>query len=140
MHGRRREGPCGSLPQQLVDGHVGGLALDVPERHVDGGDGRHRDRTAAPVCAAVEELPGVLDLRGVAADEELDDVVLEVADHGELAAIDRGIAEAGEAVIRRQLERDEVAIRTGDNDFYLGDIHSCLSAFVWRISGTGHTA
>ena len=49
--------------EQLVDRQAGRLALDVPQRGVDGGDRGHRHRPAPPVGAVVEVLPGVLDAR-----------------------------------------------------------------------------
>ena len=68
----------GPAAEQLVHGESGGLALDVPQGRVDGGDGRHGDRAAPPVGALVEVLPGVLDPRRVAADEARDHMVGEV--------------------------------------------------------------
>ena len=55
--------------EQVVDGRVERFALDVPQRHVDGGDGGHRDRAAPPVGSAIEILPDVFDLERIAADE-----------------------------------------------------------------------
>ena len=55
--------------EQLVERHVRGLGLDVPERHVDGADRGHGDRAAAPVGALVEVLPDVLGAHRVLADE-----------------------------------------------------------------------
>ena len=55
------------------------LALDVPQRHVDRGDRRHRHRAAPPVRALVEVLPDVLDALRVAADQQRAEVVGEVA-------------------------------------------------------------
>ena len=61
--------------KQVVDGSLQGFAFDVPEGHVDGGDGGHGDGAAAPVGSAVEILPDVFDLKRIAADEAGDQVV-----------------------------------------------------------------
>ena len=95
--------------EQLVERQPGDLALDVPERHVDRGDRRHRHRPAAPVGAAVEVLPGVLDAVRVAVDQQRHDVLAQVGGDRQLAPVEGRVAEPGDAVIGRQLERDEVA-------------------------------
>ena len=61
--------------QQVVDGRVQRLALDVPERNVNGADCRHGHRTAPPVCTAIEILPDILGLEGIAANEAWKHVV-----------------------------------------------------------------
>ena len=55
--------------EQLVDGHAQGLALDVPEGHVDAAQGAGQDRAAAVEGVAVDRLPVVDDLARVLADE-----------------------------------------------------------------------
>ena len=74
---------------------------------------------------AVEELPGVLDLGGVRADQQRNDMLGEVRDDGELAAVERRVAQAGVALVGRELQRDEVAVGTRDDDFCLVDDHDC---------------
>src|SRR5207249_3088168 len=66
----------GLAAEEVVDGDVEGLALDVPEGDVDGGDGGHGDGAAPPVGSAIEILPDVFGLEGVSADEAGEDVVL----------------------------------------------------------------
>ena len=102
--------------EQLVERHPRRLGLDVPQRGVDRGDRRHRDRPAAPVGALVEQLPGVLDARRVAAGQQRADVLAQVRRDRQLAAVERRVAEAGQPVAGRQLERDEVAPRAADDD------------------------
>ncbi len=114
--------------EELVDGEAGGLALDVPERGVDGRDGRHGDRTATPVAALVEVLPGVLDAGRVPAHEERADVVGEVAGDGQLAAVESRVADAGDALVRGDLEGHEVAARGGHDDLGVDDLHPLTSA------------
>ena len=107
--------------EQLVERQPGDLGLDVPERHVDRGDRRHRDRAASPVGAAVEVLPGVLDRVRVPADEQRRDVVPEVGRDGELPPVERGVTQAGDAVGGDDAQRDEIAARRGDDDVGGGD-------------------
>ncbi len=45
----RQDPAAGGAAEQLVERHSGGLGLDVPQRHVDGGDGGHGDGPAPPV-------------------------------------------------------------------------------------------
>ena len=96
--------------EEVVDGGVERLALDVPESDVDGGDGGHGDGASAPVGSAVEVLPDVLGLEGVTADDAGEDVVLEVGGDGELAAVEGGVAEAIDPFVGVDAEGDEVAI------------------------------
>src|SRR5690606_8485688 len=100
------------------------------ERRVYRGDGAHRHRATPPVGALVEVLPGVLDAPRIATDEERQQVVVQVARDGELAAVERGVAEAGDAILRRQLEGDEVPAGTGDDDPGVGDPHAATAARV----------
>ncbi len=102
-------------PEQLVDGEAGDLALDVPQRHVDRGDRRHRHRAPPPIGAAVQELPGVLDARLVGPDQQRHHVLGQVRDDGELAAVQRRIAQPRHAVGGRDLQRHEVAVGTRDD-------------------------
>jgi len=52
--------------KQLVQGHPGQLALDVPQRHVNAGDGVVLDRAIAPVGILVHQLPKLFDRMGIA--------------------------------------------------------------------------
>ena len=109
------------------------------KRDVDCGNRRHRHRPASPVRAAIEELPGVLDPSGVATDQVGNDVLLQVRGDGELAAIERRIAEPDDACARLDPERDEIAPRTGDDHARVHDLaiadrafwsHGCTS--IWN--------
>jgi hypothetical protein len=51
-------------------------------------------------------------------------MVFEVAGDRQLTTVQGGIAEAGEAVLGRHLQGDEVAPRTGDEDLGVGDAHT----------------
>jgi hypothetical protein len=90
---------AGRAAEAVEDGGVEGFALDVPESDVDGGDGGHGDGAASPVGSAIEVLPDVFGLEGVAADEAGEDVVLQVGGYGELAAVEGGVAEAVDAFV-----------------------------------------
>ncbi len=108
--------------QQLIDRQARDLALDVPQRHVDGRQGGHGHRTAAPVRAAIEELPDVLDLMGVTADQAGDHVIPQEADHRQFAPVQGGVADPGDSVLGRDLQRHEVAAGTGDDDLGVDDL------------------
>jgi hypothetical protein len=109
--------------QQLVQRHAGGLGLQVPQRGVHRGDGAHGHRPAPPVGAAVQVVPDVLDLVRVAPDQAGDDMVGEVAGHRQLAAVERRVAQAGEALVGLDLEGDEIAAWAADDDLGAGDLH-----------------
>ena len=82
---------------------------------------RHRHRPAPPVGALVQELPDVLDATRVASDEQRQHVIGQIARDGQLAAVQRRVAEAVDAVLGLELQRDEVASRTADDDLAAGD-------------------
>ena len=109
--------------QQLVQRHVGGLGLDVPQRCIDRRNGAHGHRAAAPVSAFVQVLPDVFDLVRVAPDQAGDHMVLKVAHHRQLAPVQGGVADAGEAFIGFDFQGDEVAAGAADDDFGAGDFH-----------------
>ena len=109
--------------QQLVQRHVGGLGLDVPQRRVHGGDRAHGHRAAAPVGPAVQVLPDVFDLVRVAPDQAGNDVLRQVADHGQFAPVEGGVADAGQAFIGLDFQGDEVAAGAADDDAGVGDFH-----------------
>ena len=57
--------------QQLVHRHAEHLALDVPQRLIDAGNGAHEHRTAPVERAAVQGLPQMLDGERILADEHV---------------------------------------------------------------------
>ena len=117
---------AGPAAQQLVDGHPGRFALEVPQRGVDRRDRGHRDGPAPPVGALVQVLPGVLDAVPVAADQQRADVIDQIAGNRQLAAVKRRVPHAGQSVVGRELERDEVAARAADDHLGVDDPHrSC---------------
>jgi hypothetical protein len=102
--------------QQLIQGQPRDLALDVPQRHVDRGDRRHRHRATAPVGAAVQVLPGVFDPMCVAADQAGHDMILEITANGQLASVQGRIAQAVQTIVGDDFQRDEITSRTTDDD------------------------
>jgi hypothetical protein len=92
--------------EELVDRQSGHLALDVPQGDVDRRDGRRRHRAAPPVRASVRVLPGVLDGVCVASGQQ-GRVLAQVGRHGEFTAVQRGVAEAGQAVLGGDAQGDE---------------------------------
>ena len=63
------------------------------------------------------------------------DVVGEIAGDGELAAVEGGVAEAVDAFVGFDLERDEVAARGADVDGGARDLHRCVFPFCVRLRG-----
>ena len=114
--------------EQLIDRRIERLAADVPQRRIHGTDRRHGDGPAAPVGALIEVLPRVLDAPRVAADQQRDDVIGEVARHGELAAVHRRIPHAGDAVLDYELQGHDVPPRTADDDARVRDLHGAPAA------------
>ncbi|ABA53425.1 hypothetical protein BURPS1710b_A0511 [Burkholderia pseudomallei 1710b] len=110
--------------EQLIDGHAGELALDVPERHVDRGDRRHRHGPAPPVRAAIQVLPDVLDVARVPADQAREHVILQIRAHRELAPVERRVAEAVDAFVGDDLDRHEIPAGAGDDDVQPFDFHA----------------
>src|SRR5690606_11679219 len=68
-----------------------------------------------------QELEHVLDAAGVAADQVGHHVVLQVGGHGQLAAVEGGVAQPVHARGGGDLQGDEVAPRAGDDDLRVHD-------------------
>ena len=107
--------------EQLVQGHAGRFGLDVPECHIDGGDGGHADRAPAPVDATIKELPYILDLVRISPDQAGYKMFLQQGGDRQFAAIESGIANAIEPVFRLDFKGDKVTARAGDNDAGVAD-------------------
>jgi len=63
----------------------------------------------SPVRAAVEILPDVFALEWIAPDQAGDKVVVKVRGHGEFPAVQRGVAEAVDALVCRDFQRNEIS-------------------------------
>ena len=112
-----------SAAQQLINRKIGNLAFDVPQRHVDRADCRHRHWPAPPVSPPIEILPGILDLMRITADQQRADMILEVGSNGKLTSVERRIAQSGHAIIGCQFQRNEVAPWATNDDFSFGNFH-----------------
>ena len=111
--------------QELVDGQAEDLAADVPEGLVDAGDGGAHDGAGAIEAVDVHGLPVVLDLHGVAADQEVAEIV-DAGDGGAGFAFQRGFAPANDAGVGFELDEDVGAVGFGrerdSEDFHAGDL------------------
>ena len=65
-----RHAIAGLAAEEPPDRHAQILAQDVPERHLDAGDGRGADDPHAPEAMLVHHAIGLLDVAGIAADEK----------------------------------------------------------------------
>lgn len=83
--------------EQVVDGHAGNLALDIPESLVDAGERVVEHGAGAPVGADEGGVPDVLDLAGAAPDQEGRQVLVYGERDGARALGEGGAADAGEA-------------------------------------------
>ena len=106
--------------QQVADRHPQSLALDVPQRLIDAGQGTHVHGAATIEAAAVEHGPDVFDIAWVFADQ----VVGQFFDgrrHGVGAAFDHGLTPAGDTLVGLDLEK--APARRNDEGREFGDFH-----------------
>src|SRR6185437_236493 len=118
--------------EHLVQGHARKLRHNVPQRDIDRGNGRHGHRAATPIRTAIQELPRIFDASRIAADEIGNHVLLQVSGNRQLATVEGGIAETVYARARLDLQRDEIAPRTGDN--HLGRCNRTVASRTLRLS------
>src|SRR5215208_1118349 len=83
--------------EQVVQGHPRQFSLDVPERHVDAGDGIVQHRSAPPVGADREHRPDVFDVVHRAPDDLRLDVLLDRGGDSQRTLGEGGAAETVEA-------------------------------------------
>ena len=118
-----RHGGATLAADQLPHGDAEGLALDIPERHIDSRERAHEHGTAAPVGVAVVVVPERLDVHRVLADE----AVLEVVDGGaerRLLVLKRAFADAVQAFVGLHLHEHPVRAEAVDNNrLQRGDLH-----------------
>lgn len=105
-----------AAPEQVAQWSAQRLGLDIPQCHVHRGDRAHRHRPAPPIGTAIEILPDVLNPPCVAPDQHGYHMVFEIGDHRLLAPVERRVADAVHTLRRLDLERDEIASRTGHDD------------------------
>src|SRR5690606_700642 len=103
-------------PQQFVDRHSKGLALDVPERLLDAGDSAEADGAERPEAEAGHPPYDVLDAGRVLADHEGLQVLDGRADGARLP-FERRLAPAMQAgLVGQDLDEDPVAMDRVDDD------------------------
>lgn len=85
--------------EQLVDRHVEGLPLDIPQGDIDGGNRRADDAVGGIESAPEHLLPEIFNSHGILADEPLFHV-LDGPDDGLPASLQAGFADAGQTFIR----------------------------------------
>lgn len=117
--------------EQLVERHACHLCLDVPQRHVDGRNRSHRHWPAPPVGTAIEVLPDILDPLRVHSDQARDDVLFEVGDDLQLPPVQCRVADAINALIGFNLQRDEITPRAADDDPGDGNLHDRDISWLW---------
>ena len=110
--------------EEIPDGGAVVLALDVPQRDVDGAQ-RSRQDVAAERAHPVEGLLDVVDAKGVLADEVLAELV-DDRRRGVREAPGAGLADAGEAAVGR--DPDDVVgpdqIASDEESLDLLDLHA----------------
>ena len=115
--------------QQFIDRHAQRLALDVPQRDVDGRDGRGEDALRREEAAAEEHLPDVLDPRRVLADQQRLEV-LDRADHRQFAPGDARLADAVDALVGIDDDKQKIADAAPDGvAFDVGNLHRQTTPF-----------
>ena len=106
-----------------MDGRPKRLALDVPERLVDAGNGAHMDGAAAIEPAAIQDVPVILDQERIFPDQ----VIFQFVDgslHRQRPALDHRFAPAGNTFIRLDLQ-EQPAWRN-DVGGELGNFHRVM--------------
>ncbi len=104
-----RRGLAHLAAKQVVQGHPGLLALDVPKRLVHARDGVVQHRPVAPVAVGVHQPPQLPDASGIPAHQQWLQVGGDGLHHGPVALGERGAAPAIQARLRRlHLDEDEV--------------------------------
>ena len=81
--------------EQAPHGHAERLAEDVPERHLDAGDGAHPDHAEAPEAVLLQHPHGLFDVARVASDQKRREI-LDGPDHGLGFPLQRRLAPADE--------------------------------------------
>ncbi|MCY1368989.1 hypothetical protein D9M69_560030 [compost metagenome] len=114
--------------EQLMHRHAEVLALDVPEGLVDAGDGAHQHRAATVEAAAVHDVPQVLDVARVLADQIVGKLV-DGGRHRVRPALYHRLAPAADADIG--IDAQEQPARRDQEGGEAGDLHardSCCAA------------
>src|SRR5262249_7392525 len=103
---------AGRAAQQAIDGRVPQFAGDVPQGHVDAGQGVDHERATANVAVGAEDLlPEMFRTRGVLAVYEVEQRLGQGLRYARVNSLD--LAPAGDAVVRLDLEEDRRASPVG---------------------------
>ena len=118
-----RNGVADLAAQQLVNGDVQRLALDVPQGHFHPGQGAHEHGAAPPVGVPVAVVAEGFDVVGIFADE----VTFQIVDrrlNGQFPVFQRGFAPAVNTRVGFHLHEDEVGPEgIADKSPECGDLH-----------------
>ena len=112
--------------QQIVDGHIERLALNVPQGDVNGRHGRGEDTLRREEAAAEEKLPDVLNTEGILPNQNVAEI-LHRADYGQFAAGDACFAHPVDPLICVHHHKEEIPSATPDGvTLYVCDFHGKL--------------
>ena len=113
-----RDGGACFAAQQLVQGHICQLALDIPQRHVDACHGVVQHRAVAPVGIDHHQVPQVFNIVGIASDKDGLEVILHRAFHRQRPLLEGGTAHTINALIREHLDSHQImTFRVRDKTF-----------------------
>ncbi len=123
--------------EELVEGHVGQLALDVPEGHVHAGDGVVFDGPVAPVGVLVHQLPKLLDVLRVPPHQERLQVLLHQMPDRQVAVGKGGAPQAIQPrLVGLDLDGHKVdPLRRSADDFDAGDVYChAFSSLLYHLN------
>ena len=124
---------------QVVHGHSGQLALDVPECLVDAAEGVVQDGAVPPVRRDVAGLPNVLDVARVLADHEGPEIVVDGGQHGCWALGEGGASNAVDLRLGRFDLHDyqPYAVGLGEDDPDVPDERVGHCFYPFRLEAPG---
>ena len=110
--------------EQPPHGNAEVLAENVPQRHLDAGDRAHADHAEPPETCFLSDAHGLLDVAGIAADQQRREI-FDGADHGARLPFERRLAPAEQAGFAGlDADEDPVAhVRVDDAGRDAGDLH-----------------
>ena len=128
--------------QQPPDRQAERLAEDIPQRHLDAGDGAHADGAEPPEAVLGQGAIGLLDVAGVEPDQQRRQVI-DTAAHGAGLPLQRRLAPAMEArLVGIDAYEDPVAEpRVDDMGGDGSDLHGhplVVATATGKLAGRGH--
>ena len=103
-----RDGRSCLAAQQLIQRHICQFALDVPQSHINTGHCIVDDRAIAPVGVDHHQVPQILDVVGIAADENRLEVILHHALDRQRTLLERSAAHTVNALVGQHLDGDQI--------------------------------